>query len=59
MLDSEGFGGPGDLAIIGSAAEVTDRIRALADCGVTTATAAAFGTQAELEATGAALITLV
>jgi 5,10-methylenetetrahydromethanopterin reductase len=59
LLDSEGFGGPGDLAIIGSAAEVTDRIRALADCGVTTATAAAFGTQAELEATGAALITLV
>ena len=35
MLDREGAAGPADIAIIGGAAEVTDRIAALADIGVT------------------------
>ncbi|MCU1392816.1 MAG: putative F420-dependent oxidoreductase [Ilumatobacteraceae bacterium] len=43
MLDMEGAAGPEDIAIIGNAAEVSDRIRALADVGVTDFTAAEFG----------------
>ena len=35
MLDREGVAGPADIAIIGSAAEVQDRIGALAGIGVT------------------------
>ena len=35
MLDREGAAGPADVAIVGSAAEVTERIGALADIGVT------------------------
>lgn len=43
MLDKEGAAGPEDIAIIGNAAEVSDRISALADVGVTDFTAAEFG----------------
>ena len=43
MLDKEGAAGPQDVAIVGSEAEVADRIRALADVGVTDFTAAEFG----------------
>ena len=35
MLDMEGVAGPADIAIIGTEAEVGDRVRALADIGVT------------------------
>ena len=35
MLDREGAAGPEDIAITGSESEVVDRIRALADIGVT------------------------
>jgi alkanesulfonate monooxygenase SsuD/methylene tetrahydromethanopterin reductase-like flavin-dependent oxidoreductase (luciferase family) len=35
MLDREGVAGPVDIAIIGSAAEVQDRVGALAGIGVT------------------------
>jgi F420-dependent oxidoreductase-like protein len=35
MLDREGAAGPADIAIVGSEAEVQDRIGALADIGVT------------------------
>ena len=35
MLDREGVAGPAEIAIIGSAAQVQDRIAALADVGVT------------------------
>lgn len=35
MLDREGVAGPAEIAIIGSAAQVQDRIAALADIGVT------------------------
>ena len=43
MLDKEGAAGPQDVAIVGSESEVGDRIRALADVGVTDFTAAEFG----------------
>lgn len=43
MLDKEGVAGPEDIAIIGNAAEVGDRILTLADVGVTDFTAAEFG----------------
>jgi alkanesulfonate monooxygenase SsuD/methylene tetrahydromethanopterin reductase-like flavin-dependent oxidoreductase (luciferase family) len=35
MLDREGVAGPGDIAIVGDEDGVADRIRALADVGVT------------------------
>ena len=43
MLDKEGAAGPEDIAIVGNAAEVSDRIRSLADAGITDFTAAEFG----------------
>jgi len=43
MLDREGVEGPADIAIIGSAAEVQDRIGALAGIGVTDFAAVEFG----------------
>ena len=35
MLDREGAAGPEDIAITGTESEVVDRIRVLADIGVT------------------------
>jgi alkanesulfonate monooxygenase SsuD/methylene tetrahydromethanopterin reductase-like flavin-dependent oxidoreductase (luciferase family) len=56
MLDREGVGGPADIAIIGSAAEVQDRIAALAGIGVTDFAAVEFGaTPEEVGDTRAAL----
>ena len=43
MLDLEGAKGPEDIAIVGGEAEVADRIRSLADVGVTDFGAAEFG----------------
>ena len=43
MLDREGAAGAADIAIVGSADEVTDRIGALADLGVTDFAAVEFG----------------
>jgi F420-dependent oxidoreductase-like protein len=43
MLDKEGAAGPADIAIVGTASEVTDRIAALADVGVTDFAAVEFG----------------
>lgn len=43
MLDREGAAGPADVAIVGSADEVTERIGALGDIGVTDFVAAEFG----------------
>ena len=43
MLDREGVAGPADIAIIGSAAEVQDRVGALAGIGVTDFAAVEFG----------------
>ena len=59
MLDREGAATPADVAIIGDAGEVTDRIRALADCGVTTFAASAFGSSDELAATREVMISLL
>ena len=59
MLDREGLGGPEDIAVIGSAAEVSDRINALADCGVTSFAGSAFGTLDEQAATRETLISLL
>ncbi len=59
MLDREGLEGPADLAMIGTADEVGDRIGALADVGVTTFTAASFGNPDQLAATRNMLTTLL
>ena len=59
MLDREGLGGPEDIAIIGSAAEVSDRISGLADCGVTSFAGSAFGTLDEQATTRETLIGLL
>ena len=59
MLDREGLGGPEDIAIIGSAAEVSDRISGLAECGVTSFAGSAFGTLDEQTATRETLIGLL
>ena len=56
MLDREGAAGPADVAIVGSADEVTERIGALAAIGVTDFVAAEFASDAdEAEGTRAAL----
>jgi alkanesulfonate monooxygenase SsuD/methylene tetrahydromethanopterin reductase-like flavin-dependent oxidoreductase (luciferase family) len=59
MLDREGAATPADVAIIGPAAEVCDRIRDLAGCGATTFAASSFGSTEEQAATREALITLL
>ena len=59
MLDRESAATPADVAIIGDAGEVADRIRALADCGVTTFAASAFGSSDELAATREVMISLL
>lgn len=43
MLDREGVAGPADIAIIGSAGEVQERVAGLADIGVTEFAAVEFG----------------
>ena len=58
MIDNEGLSGPEDLAIIGTAAEVGDRIRALASCGVTCFGGSSFGNSDEREATRELLVQL-
>ncbi|MBG7604968.1 MAG: TIGR03564 family F420-dependent LLM class oxidoreductase [Actinobacteria bacterium] len=56
MLDREGAAGPEDIAITGSESEVVDRIRALADIGVTDFAAVEFpGNPDEAAATRAAV----
>jgi 5,10-methylenetetrahydromethanopterin reductase len=60
MLDKEGAAGPADIAIVGSANEVADRISALADVGVTDFAAVDFSAnQDETEATRAAVKELI
>jgi F420-dependent oxidoreductase-like protein len=59
MLDREGYEGPGDIAIIGGAGEVTERISALADAGVTTFAASEFGNGDQRAATRDLLIGLL
>jgi F420-dependent oxidoreductase-like protein len=58
MLDREGATGPEDVAFIGSAAEISERIHGLAEAGVTTFTASEFGSEAQLDATRQLLVGL-
>jgi 5,10-methylenetetrahydromethanopterin reductase len=51
MLDREGADGPADVAIVGSEADVTDRVRRLADIGCTEFCGAPFGSGEERRAT--------
>ncbi len=59
MLDREGAAGPADIAVVGSAATVTDRVRRLADLGVTHFCGTPFGSSEEIKASIAALAGLV
>ncbi|HEV3132379.1 MAG TPA: TIGR03564 family F420-dependent LLM class oxidoreductase [Acidimicrobiales bacterium] len=59
MLDREGAGGPADVAIVGTEAEVKAQIRRLADIGVTDFCAAPFGSADQMTASVAALATLI
>lgn len=58
MLDREGAAGPEDIAIIGSADEVAERLSGVAEAGGTAFAASEFGTPDELAATRELLITL-
>jgi 5,10-methylenetetrahydromethanopterin reductase len=56
MLDHEGVGGPADIAVVGSSSEVTEKILALAEIGVTDFAAVEFGANPdEVAATRAAV----
>lgn len=59
MLDREGYDGPADLALIGSEAEVTERIEAIAGVGVTTFAASIFGSREERSHTTELLKSLI
>ena len=60
MLDREGAAGPADIAVVGSEAEVQDRIGRLADIGVTDFAAVLFpGTPDEAARTRAAVTGLI
>jgi 5,10-methylenetetrahydromethanopterin reductase len=60
MLDREGAGGAEDVAIIGSAEEVIDRIGALGDVGVTDFAAVEFSSDpVDAEATRSAVKQLI
>ena len=50
MLDREGAAGPADVAIVGTASEVADQVRRLADIGTTDFCGAPFGSGAEIRA---------
>jgi len=60
MFEREGVAGPADVAIVGSAAEVRDRLQSLAEAGVTDFAASEFvRSPAEREATRALLCELL
>ncbi len=50
MLDREGAEGPADVAVVGTAAEVADQVRRLADIGTTDFCGAPFGSGDEIRA---------
>ena len=57
MLDREGAAGPADIAIVGTADEVTEQVLALGEIGVTDFAASEFGANPdEVEETRAALV---
>jgi len=59
MLDREGAGGPADVAIVGTEAEVKARVRQLADIGATEFCGAPFGTAEQIKASIGALASTV
>lgn len=59
MLDREGAGGPGDVAIVGDEAAVGKQVSALADIGVTDFIAAGFGSSDERDRTRGLLQSLL
>ncbi len=59
MLDREGAAGPEDVALIGDAASVTDRIKAMVDSGVTEFVAVPFSGGDDAARTREALISLL
>ena len=59
MLDREGAGGPADVAIVGTQAEVPAQVRRLADIGATEFCGAPFGTVEQIRATVGALAGLI
>ncbi len=59
MLDREGYDGPAELALVGSEAEITDRIGALGEVGVTTFAASLFGSRDERARTNELLRSLL
>lgn len=59
MLDREGYDGPADLAIIGGAEEVRERIESLAGAGVTTFAASEFGSRDQRELSRELLVSLI
>jgi alkanesulfonate monooxygenase SsuD/methylene tetrahydromethanopterin reductase-like flavin-dependent oxidoreductase (luciferase family) len=58
MLDKEGAGGPGDVAIVGDEDEVTAQIRRIADGGATEFAGALYGSPEERARTTALLTSL-
>ena len=59
MLDREGYEGPGDIAILGDADTVAEKILAFADLGTTTFAASEFGSREQRLATREVLKKLV
>ena len=59
MLDREGAGGPADVAIVGSEAEVKDQVSRLAAIGATDFCGAPFGSREQIKASVGALASLV
>jgi F420-dependent oxidoreductase-like protein len=59
MLDREGAGGPADVAIVGSEAEVKAQVRRLADIGATDFCGAPFGSREQIKASVGVLASLV
>jgi F420-dependent oxidoreductase-like protein len=59
MLDREGAAGPADVAIVGSAAEVTAQIAAVGEAGATDFVAASFGMPDDIKRTIDHLATLI
>ena len=50
MLDREGAAGPADVAIVGTASEVADQVKRLADLGTTDFCGAPFGSGDQIRA---------
>ncbi|HEY4948650.1 MAG TPA: LLM class F420-dependent oxidoreductase [Acidimicrobiales bacterium] len=59
MLDREGAGGPADVAIVGTEAEVKAKVKRLADIGTTDFCGAPFGTVEQIKASIGALASTV